>query len=146
MRIGQETELREAALACSLAGLQCSPSSALSFSSLTGSRASVAARCSDMLFGLQLSFPATIHNVVRTARKLDRPRLHEQRPLLGLCALCAALLPGPARGAASGAGELQGQGQGQGQERGGALALCEACCKLLALAPGLQQALPWVPA
>jgi hypothetical protein len=112
VRVGGEVEAREAALVCRLKGLRCAPRAALDFLALTPPAASVAGRARELLAGLQASFPATVHNVVRTARKLEGGG---GGPLCGAC------------GGAAGAGAEGGGGGGGGAPR------CTSCRYLQAV-------------
>ena len=88
VRVAQDVERREVALFCTLRGLSRAPAAAADFCTfLTRARgASVRARCAETLAGLQAAFPATVHNVVRTARKLVLT------DATVLCETCAAVL------------------------------------------------------
>jgi hypothetical protein len=75
-----------------------------SFSACPGPRTSVAHTAQSVLAGLQSSFPSTVHNVVRTVRKLILPPMPTTSSRgAALCPLCDALLP-PTTGAAAAEG------------------------------------------
>jgi hypothetical protein len=69
-----------------------------SFTAAVLPRTSIANTTQGVLFGLQISFPSTVHNVVRTVRKLRIPSFAKsssshQQYITGLCELCYGLLP-----------------------------------------------------
>jgi hypothetical protein len=122
VRVGGEVEAREAALVCRLKRLRTAPRSALDFLAAAPHAASVAGRSRELLAGLQAAFPATVHNVVRTARKLEGGGGE-------LCRGCGGVLP---RGGSGGGGD---GGDGEGGAAGGAPRhpLCAGCERLQAV-------------
>ena len=70
VRVAQEIEAREAALVCRFKGLRGCARGSATFLSFAPPGSSVALRCRDVLVGLQAQFPSTLHNVVKTAKKV----------------------------------------------------------------------------
>jgi hypothetical protein len=92
-----ELERRECELYCEHRGVPVSLPP--TFTALAGPKGSSAAVNAGVLAGLQATYPSTVHNVVRTARKLALPWSEEaaggkdpRLTALRLCELCASVL------------------------------------------------------
>ena len=101
VRVAQEVEAREAALVCRFKGLTGCSLACTTFLSFPSPFSSVAVKCRDVLVGLQSQFPSTLHNVVKTAKKLKGGSAAGGA---GRCSCCGALLVRGASGSGSGGG------------------------------------------
>ena len=106
-----ECETKEIVLCCRYSGLEYVSTRSMSSAAPSLPRASISQCAADLLASLQNAFPNTVHNVVRTVRKLPPPpppplapaALFSEgaaaRPLCGsvgaVCALCGDVLPDP---------------------------------------------------
>ena len=102
VRVAQEVEAREAALVCRFKGLTGCSLACTTFLSFPSPFSSVAVKCRDVLVGLQSQFPSTLHNVVKTAKKLKGGSAAAGGA--GRCSCCGALLARGASGSGSGGG------------------------------------------
>ena len=114
----------------SLTLVRAAAAAAVCFTARATPRSSVAFAVQGLLAGLQATFPATVHNVVRTARKLRAPSAAVCTDDVGLCAFCFALLPPRAVVTALAAAAVSDAG-------GDAVELCTRCLRLARVLPSL---------